>query len=301
MIIIDINFIGKTMKKFIISIVIKTKYYFGIITQIIPKGLYTRFQYRFKYRRFPNLKKPILFSEKLQVIKLKKPTVDEILVSNKYYLKQWLECLGFSKIIIKPIDYQTNIKNLKWDEYPLPFIVKVANGSSQHVVCKSKLEINSKKRVFEKIAKIKHYIAKREYTYKYLEKGFIVEPYLVNDSHSLDDYKVHCFNGEPLYIQINDRSSKSNRMMIDSDFKYYSYPFVSGHESSINLPEKKYLIEMMDISKKISAYFDFARCDFYIHANRVYLGEITLYPMGGYVLQKSHSIDKLWGSLLKLH
>lgn len=87
--------------------------------------------------------------------------------------------------------------------------------------------------------------------------------------------------------------------MIDKDFKYYPYPFASGHEDKLKLPKQEHLIEMMKISKNISQYFEFARVDFYIYEDKVYLGEITIYPMGGYVLRNSKSLDEKWGSLLK--
>ena len=274
-------------------------YFIILLLQIIPNGVYVRLQYFLRYKRFANLRNPKYISEKLNKIKLRKPTKYEIIACNKYYLKKWINDLDLKINTIKTIDYQRKFNDLNWDSYQLPFIVKVSNGSGQQVICRNQAEINKAKREFKSIARKRHYISKREMGYKYLKKGYIVEPYLENDGHLLDDFKVHCFNGDPLYTQINDRNSKSNRMMIDKDFKYYPYPFASGHEDKLKLPKQEHLIEMMKISKNISQYFEFARVDFYIYEDKVYLGEITIYRVGGYVLRNSKSLDEKWGSLLK--
>ena len=115
--------------------------------------------------------------------------------------------------------------------------------------------------------------------------------------NELKDYKVFCFRGIPKLIQVDsDRFKEHKRNLYtvnwDSLDLTYSYPMGEYEE------KPKQLQIMIDLSKKISVNFEFVRVDFYIHNNKVYVGELTHIPeaANGKFLNKEE--EKLFSEIL---
>jgi hypothetical protein len=262
---------------------------------------YVSLQYLLIYGHKISFSHPKTYSEKLTALKLRRQSVSKVVCSDKVTAKEFLLAKGYGDYLIPTIDIATSFEDIKWNDYPCPYIVKVSNGSSQSlIVDQQPLKFIDKLR-FAYQSSMKHYIYGREWVYRQSKKQFIVEPFLTNDGLNLNDYKFHCFNGVPKFITINDNNLPDNaRMMIDENYDYYPYPFATGKETIVPLPAKSLLDEMMTIAKDISKDHDFVRVDFYIVKNKVKIGELTFYPMAGYILRNSYEIDLLWGSYLHI-
>ena len=263
---------------------------------------YVSLQYFMIYGRKISFSNPKTYSEKLTVLKLRKQNNLKIVCSDKVTAKEFLHSKGYGDYLIPTINVVTSFATIKWNEYPTPYIVKVSNGSSQSMIVDQQSVRYIDKLRFAYQSSIKHYKHGREWVYRESKKQFIVEPFLMNnDGRSLNDYKVHCFNRVPKFITINDNNLPDNaRMMIDENYDYYPYPFATGKETRVSLPAKHLLDEMMTIAKDLAQDFDFVRMDFYIIDGKVRIGELTFYPMAGYILRNSYEIDLLWGSYLTI-
>ena len=267
----------------------------------LPDQIYVSLQYFYIYRRRINFNDPQTYSEKLNVLKLRKQPQNKILCSDKVTAKEFLKSKGYEQHLIPTIDVATSFHKIRWNEYPTPYIVKVSNGSSQSMIVIDKPVRFISILRFYFASSVRHYVYGREWVYKHSKKQFIVEPFLQNGNEVLNDYKFHCFNGNPMFITINDNNLPNHaRMMIDSNYQYYPYPFASGAETKVTIPPAHLLDEMKDIAKNLSAEHDFLRLDFYIVDDKVKIGEFTFYPMKGYVLRNSHTLDALWGSYLSI-
>lgn len=271
------------------------------IAVILPAKFFVWLQYRKVYGRYLHFESPKTLSEKINILKLRKQSNHKIVCSDKVTVKDYIKNRGLRVDLIPNLDVVDSFFDIKWDKYPRPYIVKVSNGSGQQVIIyDNNIKLSIKVNFFLR-SLLRHYIYAKESVYSYSKKRFIIEPYLSSNLEPLNDYKVYCFNGVPKFIQINDYSKPNHgRMMIDEAFKYYPYPFASGKETSVDIPDVRSLNQIMELSADISIIFDFVRIDYYIFEERIYLGEMTFYPMGGYVLRNSNTLDVLWGSFLNI-
>lgn len=100
------------------------------------------------------------------------------------------------------------------------------------------------------------------------------------------DYKIHCFNGVPKFIQvITDRNYDHygyNQVIFDTDWNDLHIRY-DGHmvsdSSFIKKPEC--LSSMLAIAQKLSEPFIYVRVDLYLRPNGIYFGELTFYPAMG--------------------
>jgi hypothetical protein len=269
------------------------------ILQIIPDKIYNHMYFFIKYKRVLNTRNPKHYSDILFAMKMSKPSDLQVQCSDKLGVKQYARSLGLTDHIIEPIDVVSNHLDLKWNEYPLPYMVKISNASHLNVDVKTKDDIEWAKKQMEAYSKIDHWVYYREPCYRYSVRNYIVEPRLGNIYGSLADYKVHCFNGKPTYIQINYPDTEENdRVMIDFENNPVEYPFVSGRNSDTVWDIREYLPLIHSISEKMSKPFVFVRVDFLIVDGFVHVSEMTFYPSGGAVLRRSDKINRQWGSLI---
>ena len=113
------------------------------------------------------------------------------------------------------------------------------------------------------------------------------------------DYKFFCFNGEPLFIQVDlDRFGGHSRLFFDTSWNKQDFELhYCGTKKTIEPP--LYLNTMVELARKLSADFTFVRVDFYA-LPRVVFGEMTFYPGNGSEEFRPFEWDSKLGQLIKL-
>lgn len=276
----------------------KHQWLFNLL-RFVPDPIYNHLQFFYNYKRILNTKSPQRYSDILFAMKMSKPSQLQIQCADKVGVKNYCRSLGLADHIIDAIDVQKDHLNLKWNDYPVPFIVKISNASHLNVRVKSKDDIGWAIKQLHAFSRIDHSIYYREHCYDYSARNYIVEPWLTDLGRSLADYKVHCFEGIPKFIQINYPDTKDDlRVMVDFENNEVEYPFVSGRNADTIWDIRKYLPKLFEISVKLSDPFVFVRVDFFIVNGQVYVSEMTFYPSGGLVLRKSDRINREWGKLI---
>ena len=117
----------------------------------------------------------------------------------------------------------------------------------------------------------------------------------------LSDYKVFCFDGEPLMIQVDyDRYEGHKRQFFDCEWNRMdiSFHFMSDTKKIIKKP--KVLSEMLELSRKLSTGFPHLRTDFYIVNNKLYVGEMTFFHGTGFGKWWPEGTDEWIGTFLKI-
>jgi hypothetical protein len=267
--------------------------------RVVPDVVYNHVLYFINYKRLLDTKHPNRYSDILFSMKMSKPSELQIRCSDKMGVKEYARSLGLSDHIIEPLDVQKNHSDLTLDDYPLPFIVKISNASHLNVDVRTKEDIEWAKKQIDSYSKIDHALYYRERCYVTSMRSYIVEPLLKDVHGTLADYKVHCFEGIPKYIQINYPDTADNaRVMIDFENNVVDYPFVSGKNSDKVWDVRAYLPTLYSISEKMSKPFVFVRVDFFIVGGHIYIAEMTFYPSGGVVLRRSDKINREWGSMI---
>lgn len=278
-----------------------------ILSSISPK-LTTYLMYFKNFKKFPNMKNPGDFNEKLQYLKLntyyENPVITQCV--DKYRVRAYLEKKGFSDIlpglIAGGMTDANEIAEL-WDTLPESFVIKCNHGCGYNILVndKSKTDVNEVVKQLDAWMKEDYWKYYCEPQYKDVEKCMLIEQYLADD---IKTYKFYCFNGEPrvLYVSENGPNGEKDLYLDYFDMEWNHLDItLDGHQHNkrtIECPES--LDRMKNMARKLSADFPFVRVDLYDVDGKVYFSELTFIPTGGNMkLTPNRYIDE-WGKLLKL-
>ena len=267
----------------------------------VPDRLMLPFQYYLILKRWPDLKKPQRFTEKIQCYKafyrndLMLECVDKYIVRS--YVKKKLGSDEYLNILYQVCDCADEIN---FDSLPEKFVIKTTDGGNGDnvLICKNKSELNIKEsiEIVNSWRNKKYYTVSREWAYKGAKKSrVIVEQFLESDENSdgsIDDYKFLCYNGKFRYLWVDkNRYSDHRRGFWNENFEFLN-DVKSDCPTFDNPPAlPKNIDEMKRVAEKLSEDFPFARIDFYNIKGKIYFGEITFYPWSGYVQYTPDSFD----------
>lgn len=183
--------------------------------------------------------------------------------------------------------------------WPLPFVVKSRHGCNQYIFIRSQTEL-AEAGGWAEIRERAHRWLKRpygawldEWAYRDIERGILIEPFIA-DSHAPPvDYKMYVFDGRMQAIQMHlDREHNHRWLLFDRDWNRVSR---LTQDDTPNPPVS--LARMIEAAEKLSAGFDFLRCDFYEVGGDPRFGEITLYPGSGFDRFDPPELDNWLGTL----
>ena len=137
--------------------------------------------------------------------------------------------------------------------------------------------------------------------YSKVKPRIIAEQFIEGFDESLIDYKFMCFNGKvEMFFVVSDRKSKMSINFYDLDWNLLPFTRVYPNTTHPVLKPKNF-DKMVEIAEKLSQPFPFVRVDFYESAEgKLYVGELTFYPGGGYESFQPIEWDYKLGDMLKL-
>lgn len=272
----------------------------------IPDKIYLQWQYYLKMGHRLNLKNPILFTEKIQWLKLydRKPEYTDLV--DKAKAKQIVgEKIGFEHII-PTIGEWERVEDIDWDSLPNQFVLKTTHGGGGCgvVICKDKSNFDkepAKKKLAESL-KSDIYKNYREWPYKNVPRKIIAEEYLSHTpSKEIPDYKFFCFEGEPKFLKVDfGRFSEHHANYYDLEWNLLKY-IETAYPPDPNHLEKapKNYDEMLNIVRTLCKDFQFIRIDLY-NNGKIYFGELTFYPSSGFTPWGNIETDYEIGNYLRL-
>lgn len=258
----------------------------------MPDCIMLPLQYGIILKRWPNLKKPVRFTEWINWYKM---TIREPLMSqcvDKYNVREYVSSTIGSKYLVELIQVVNDAREINFESLPDKFVIKTTDGGNGDnvYICRDISKIN----ISETIGTInswkdkKYFSVSREWAYVGAkESKIIVEELLEDDSNadeSIDDYKFLCYNGRFRYLWVDkNRYSNHRRGFWDENLNFLNN-VKSDHptfDKAPKLPDN--ISEMISIAEKLSNPFIFARVDLYNIKGRIIFGEITFYPWSGYI------------------
>lgn len=253
-----------------------------------------------------NLANPQTFNEKINWMKLYYRNDLLPRIVDKYEFKNYIrEQLG-EGYTVPFLGAWNNVDDIDFDKLPNQFVLKCNAQSDGKFI---KIVKNKKELDIEALRKeMKNWLIpektlKNSYCWAYnkVPLKIIAEEYIENYDNDLYDYKLWCFNGEVKYIQfLSERNTNGLKMAFydkawnKQDF-VYNYPL---DNKTMTKPEN--LDEMIAIAEKLSKEFPHVRVDFYDINNKLYVGEMTFYSMGGYCKFTPKEWDYKFGEFLDL-
>lgn len=285
----------------------KLKVLFYKLMLLLPDKWYIMLKFYKNFGRFPNLKNPVTFSEKIQWLKIHDRNPLYTTMVDKYEVKKYVADIIGEEYIIPTLGVWDRAEDIDFDALPNQFVLKATHDSGRVIICRDKSTLDYSSAIEEMKQSLKRdfYSVTREWPYKNVPRRIIAEQLLVDESGTEDikDYKFFCFNGEPVYCQvIRDRHSRETIDFYDMNWAHQEFcglnPLVSNGLTPVVRPAS---LEMMrQICKKLARVKTFIRIDLYEVRGKVYFGEITFYPMSGMGIFTPDRWNLILGGLIHL-
>lgn len=256
-----------------------------------------------------DLDHPRKFTEKIQWMKIYDSTPIKTCLADKYRVREWVgKKIGYEHLV-PLISVWDSFDEIDFSKLPNAFCLKMNHGSAMNYVVRDKNKADIKK--IEK--KFRAWIDRPaeaitlEMQYKDIPKKILAEQYIEEMDGRLYDYKIHCFDGKPQFIQcIGDRDIDKHtgyQQHYDINWNKLDWTFGDYPDFPYDLDKPNKLEEMIDIAKILSADFNYVRVDLYEIGNKVYFGEMTFTPASGrypYNRKWNESLDRKYGDMIKL-
>ncbi len=258
---------------------------------LFPTKLYIKSLFRLKMGYKLNLKNPKTFNEKLQWLKLYANKPEYTQMVDKALAKEYVKPLIGEQYIVPTLGVWDKPEEIDFDALPNQFVLKTTDGGGSVgvVICTDKSKMN-REEVIDKLRRaLKQNIfgQLREQPYKNIKKRILAEKYLSDETSSvtgdLNDYKFYCFNGVVKYCEvITGRRTKKQIDFFDLDWNHIDFTF-NDYDYADERPSKPDCFDtLIDVASKLCKDKPYSRIDLYVVGNKVFFGEITLFPASGF-------------------
>lgn len=271
---------------------------------LLPDKLFIQLKFFKNFHRFPNLKNPKTFNEKIQWLKLYDHKPEYTKLVDKYEVKKIVANLIGEEYIIPTLGVWNSADEIDFDTLPNQFVLKATHDSGRVIICKDKSKLDKEwaKREMAKSLKRDFYALTREWPYRNVPRRIIAEAFIEDPSGDLKDYKFFCFNGKPKYFKVDfERFIFHRANLYDLNwnmlpFEETAYPCDTNrkHSKPINFDK---MIKLVNV---LAQPYTLIRIDLYNTNGKIYFGEITFYPNSGMVKINPIEEDYRLGDMLEL-
>lgn len=182
-----------------------------------------------------------------------------------------------------------NAEDIDFDSLPNQFALKCNHSCGMNIICFDKEKLDKEKTVHQlnEWLKMKHPVFLERHYFK-IKPMIICEELIPNNKDGFFpmDYKIHCANGTPVFIQCcfeRTAGDAGRRVLYNTKWENLHYILNDSHYSEEDVPKPIHLDQMLEAAAILSKGLDYARIDFYDTDERIIFGEVTLTPMGGWM------------------
>ena len=260
-------------------------YYFKIIYDINPKWgadlIYKRF-----FNRKINWENPKNLQEKTYWLLFNTNTEMWSRCADKYRVREYIKEKGAEEILTTLYGQWDDVDDIDFSALPDKFVLKANNGCGSVIAItdKSKLDVDAVKKKLKRWMKYPFGYNGSQFHYLRIKPCIIAEQLLeevgetkILSPHSMVDYKIWCFNGEPeSIIVVFDRAPGfTQQALYDLEWNDLSPKVFKADYYKKPFPKPKNLDKMLDYARKLSKGFPEVRTDFYNIDGKIYFGELT--------------------------
>ncbi|MCR4754302.1 MAG: glycosyl transferase [Lachnospiraceae bacterium] len=253
-----------------------------------------------------NLKKPRLYNEKLQWLKLHdRKDIYHIMV-DKYDVRDYISRTIGDEYLIKCFGVYDSVDEIDIDALPDRFVLKCTHDSGSVEICKDKpsFDIEEAKNRLREACRRNYYSTYREWPYKGVKARIIAEEYLEDETGDLKDYKVMCFNGKAEVIEVHENrfteGKEHTQTFYDRDWKKLEITQPGLYSTSKDFVKQELHNKMLELSETLSGGLYHLRVDWYILGNQLKFGELTFYDGSGFFPFTRIEDEEYLGNLIKL-
>lgn len=252
-----------------------------------------------------NLKEPKTYCDKINWIKLYGVTPEMTRLSDKYLVREFVKEKIGEEYLIPLLGAWDRFDDIDFDRLPDRFALKTNHGSATNIIVddKSRLDINDAREKFNFWMSINFaFQFGYQLQYRDIKRKIIAEEFIDNGGNDLFDYKIHCFNGVPEYIEyIGGRRDSAHEIYFDMDWNpvdFYDAVF-PRYEKIPSKPEC--LGKLRELAERLSEGWNYVRVDFYVLDNGdIKFGEMTFTPGSGQYTWNPPEADLFMGEKIVL-
>ena len=282
----------------------------SFILSIFGDRFYNQILYIYNYYRLgvvpPKIEfsNPIRFNHKLIHLKMHYRHPDASLYVDKCYVKDIVrDILDSDEIIIPTLGVWNDPENIDFKVLPDAFVLKANHGSGWNIIVHEKdaLDYEVIRTKLANWLRMDYYKIGREYQYDGIVPRILAEPLIRNAwGGELVDFKFFCFDGVPTYVQLDfNRFSNHQRNFYDMNWVRQEFSMLyPPFPQEIKKPDS--FEKMKEIAGRLSKGFPFLRVDLYNTEGKIYFGELTFHPEGGFGPIAPDRWDKILGEHLIL-
>lgn len=274
---------------------------------LIPDAWEIRFRFKKKVGYPCHLKTPRSFNEKIQWIKLhdRNPLYQKL--TDKLLVKEFVSRkIGSEYVIPTLAGGFSNFDDIPFDEVPNQFVLKCNHDSKSTIVCKDKnnFDFQEAKLKLEKALNRDYYHYNgKPWICKDIQRCIFVEKYMEEKDGQLRDYKFFVFNGEcKVVFYFEGRFNELRSNCYDKDWNLLPVIWGKRKNTDYAVPKPANFDEMLAIATKLAALVNnaFVRVDLYDIEGKIYFGEYTFYPGGGFDTFEPIEWDFAFGNWIDL-
>ena len=273
---------------------------------IIPDMPFLRLKYLLTFRKRLNLKDPATYNEKLQWLKLNyRPDLYREL-ADKISVRNYVRGVIGEEYLIPLLGVWERFSQIDFSELPDRFVLKCTHDSGSAVICtdKSGAALKQTEQLFRIRLKRNFYLRNREWVYKDIRPRILAEPVIeCRDGSAPGEYKVFCFDGKAEYIAVclgkantpertNDIYDR-NGNLLDIQMNH------PNSECGLSLIPECF-VRIINIAERLACGIPHVRVDFYEACGKIYFGEMTFFPDGGFVHFDPPEWDRIFGEKITL-
>lgn len=287
---------------------------YRIFVGLTHRGLFTRMDderylkllYRGVVGRPLHLNPPVLYSEKIQWLKLHDKNPIYPVFCDKIAVRDFVKARAGESLLTELYGVWDSADQIDFSALPDRFVLKCTHDSGSAILCRDKADFDTKAacRMLDQNLRRDYSVAGREWPYHNVPRRIMAEQYLAKaDGSRALEYKFFCFHGkaEFLLVRTNEREQDSDNFTFLRDFtrfQIYRYKFPGSEHTLVQEPSNYQ--EMIRIAERLSEGFVHIRVDLYDTPQGIRFGEQTLYNASGLSKWMTLEGDRFLGDMLRL-
>ena len=248
----------------------------------LPLGVRRRLLYARAHHRPGHLRKPVLFSEKVnwRILNDRRDLLSW--TCDKLRMKDFASrTVGQSVRVPRTLWSGRNVSSLAEEPLDCRWVLKPNHLSGPVLFGSGPVE--DAERLRQQTAdwlRGDHFDQLGEWAYGHAEQTMLAEEHIGTADVAPDDYKFFVFGGKPVCVQVDSgRFSDHRRRFYDTN--WHPLDLLNMYPLGPVLPRPENLECMLSAAAELGAPFDFMRVDLYDAGGEVWFGELTPYPGGG--------------------
>ena len=236
--------------------------------------------------RFPNLLSCPEFNDRIQWLKLFDQRREQVECCDKLLVRDYVERRVGRQYLVDLYQAGDSFSAIDFAALPNQFVLKTNHDSGTVLVVrdKSRLDLAAVERRIQSSLSSTYGWRNGEWAYAYVRPRVFAEELMESTGPAPPaDYKFYCVDGRARFVHfIYDRGFDTKDQIISpegGDMHSRLYPTFKPGNDFVRPAQWD---ELVDVAQTLSAGFKCVRVDLYCAGGRVYAGEMTFWPYGGY-------------------